>query len=141
MTFAMEPQALPDIDKLAWLQVVDRRVLAARTRGRPRAYLPGGKREAGESDAAALVREVREELGVELDPASIRFAARFRAPADGQPQGVHVSLTCYRATAIGKPAPCAEIEELVWLTQADRPHCSAAGRLALDWLAQRGEID
>jgi 8-oxo-dGTP diphosphatase len=28
---------------------------------------PGGKREAGESDRAALVRELREELGVEVD--------------------------------------------------------------------------
>lgn len=55
-----------------------------RTRGRDRYYLPGGKLEAGESRAQALVREVREVrevLGVSLQ--RLRPAFTLAAPAHG----------------------------------------------------------
>jgi 8-oxo-dGTP diphosphatase len=37
---------------------------------------PGGKREAGESDAAALARELREELGVEVRIGALMWSTR-----------------------------------------------------------------
>jgi 8-oxo-dGTP diphosphatase len=37
---------------------------------------PGGKREAGESDQAALARELREELGVEVEIGPLVWTAR-----------------------------------------------------------------
>jgi len=40
---------------------------------------PGGKVEAGESDAIALQREAREELGVELDVAPVEAQRRRKA--------------------------------------------------------------
>ena len=50
--------------------VVDGRLLAARRTSPPelagRWELPGGKVEPGESDEQALVREIREELGVDV---------------------------------------------------------------------------
>src|SRR5688500_19620464 len=48
----------------------DRILLARRTEGRDLAGLwefPGGKREPGESPEAALARELREELGIEVN--------------------------------------------------------------------------
>ena len=51
--------------------------------GKSRALLwefPGGKVEPGESDAQALVREGREELGVELEVGAERFSARHAYP-------------------------------------------------------------
>ena len=54
------------VDALAWVYVRDGRVLKVRPRGKEVFYFPGGKREPGESDAEALVREVAEEVSVRL---------------------------------------------------------------------------
>jgi len=122
------------IDKLAWI-VVDRgRLLMVRSRGRERFYLPGGKREAGESDLAALAREVREELSVTLKVETAEAVGVFEALADGRSDGALVRLTAYRAAFEGTLAPAAEIEELAWLGPADRPRISAAGWLVLEGL-------
>ena len=67
------------IIKAAWLCVRDRRVLAARSTGKSAFYLPGGKPEAGETIVAALIREVKEELCVDLVPASVAFVRHFTA--------------------------------------------------------------
>ncbi|MBP6792999.1 MAG: NUDIX domain-containing protein, partial [Aeromonas sp.] len=52
------------IDKLAWLTFKEGQLLCARSHGKALYYIPGGKREPGESDEAALVREIAEELAV-----------------------------------------------------------------------------
>ena len=129
------------IDKLAWLQINDKQVLVARSKGKTLYYLPGGKRETGESDAAALVREIKEEISVDLLPASLTFANTFEAPADGKPAETLVRMTCYFAAFIGRIAPAAEIEEVAWLTHVDRPKCSATAKLVLDWLKAQGHIN
>jgi 8-oxo-dGTP pyrophosphatase MutT (NUDIX family) len=129
------------IDKLAWVQIGQRKVLMARTRGRPAWYLPGGKREAGESDTAALIREIREELSVALLPESVRAIGEYLAPADGQPEGTLVRLRCFTAEAQGTPVASAEIAELAQFGSADLPRCSAAGRLLLLDLVRAGLID
>lgn len=133
-----------EIDKLAWLHIADRKVLFARSAGKRAPYLPGGKRDPGESDEAALLREIREELSVDLDGASLAFVGEFRAQADGKDAGTLVSMRCYRGQLRGSNQvirPAAEIEEVMWLTHADRPDCSAVGQMVLDWLKDRDMID
>jgi 8-oxo-dGTP diphosphatase len=130
-----------DIDKLAWIHIRDRQVLGARSRGKDACYLPGGKREPGESDHAALIREIREELSIELRTESIVAAGQFRAQADGKPLGVMVQLSCYEASYDGHIKAASEIEEVVWLRHDDRERCSAAGKLVLDHLKRTGRID
>ena len=70
---------MPLIDKSAWLHLHDGRILSTRSRGKDRYYLPGGKREPGETDADTLLREIREELTVTLDPASLQLRGVFTA--------------------------------------------------------------
>lgn len=56
---------------------------------------PGGKVEPGEGDAEALVRELREELGVHASVGALVAVGRDRA----------VALWCYRCTWEGPVAP------------------------------------
>ena len=44
------------IDKLAWIYIQDKRILSTRSKGKDTYYIPGGKREAGETDHEALLR-------------------------------------------------------------------------------------
>lgn len=126
------------IDKIAWLHLCGGEVLSTRSRGKDRYYLPGGKREAGETDAQTLRREISEELTVTLDPASLAHAGTFEAPAHGHPADVLVRMTCYYARYTGLLRPAAEIEEVVWLTYRHRPQVSAVDQLIFDWLRAQG---
>ena len=129
------------IDKIAWLHLHDGRLLSTRSRGKDRYYLPGGKREAGETDQQTLLREIREELTVALDPASLAHIGTWEAPAHGHPDGVLVRMTCYRAHYTGTLQPAAEIEELVWLTYRHRAEVSAVDQLIFDWLREQGLLN
>jgi len=123
------------IDKIAWLHLHQGQLLSTRSAGKDRYYLPGGKREPGETDAQTLLREIQEELTVVLDPTSLEYAGTFEALAHGHPAGILVRMTCYWAPRYtGRLQPAAEIEEVVWLTYRHRPLVSAVDQLIFDWL-------
>jgi 8-oxo-dGTP pyrophosphatase MutT (NUDIX family) len=126
------------IDKIAWLHLVDGRILSTRSRGKEVYYLPGGKREPGETDAQTLVREVREELAVEIAPPTIEPAGVFEAQADGKASGEVVRMTCFTASFTGTPVASSEIEEIAWLGYADRDKVSAVDKLIFDHLRDSG---
>ncbi|GAA4096620.1 NUDIX hydrolase [Nonomuraea soli] len=48
------------IDKIAWIHLEHGKILSTRSRGRNAYYIPGGKRDPGESDLDTLVREIEE---------------------------------------------------------------------------------
>jgi 8-oxo-dGTP diphosphatase len=131
---------MQEIDKLAWLYIKDKKVLGARSIGKTTIYLPGGKREPGESDEAALSREIREELSVELILTTIKYVDTFIAQADGKPIGAMVRMACYQAEFRGTITAAAEIEEVVWMSYRDRENCSIGGKIILDWLKEKGMI-
>jgi 8-oxo-dGTP diphosphatase len=126
------------IDKLAWIHIDSGRLLAARSRGKNVYFIPGGKREHGESDEQALTREVREELSVALKAGSLRPLGVFEAQAHGQPEGVTVRMTCYAGDYAGHLKPAAEIEEIAWLTYGDRDRVSLVAQIIFDDLRDRG---
>jgi ADP-ribose pyrophosphatase YjhB (NUDIX family) len=129
------------IDKLAWIYIKDRKILSTRSKGKDTWYIPGGKRETGESDHEALIREVNEELSVNLIPETIEHVGTFEAQAHGKPEGTVVRMTCYESKFEGELKPSAEIEEIAWFTHADKERSSPVDKIIFDDLKEKNLID
>jgi 8-oxo-dGTP diphosphatase len=122
------------IDKIAWIRLEDGAILSSRSRGKDVYYLPGGKREPGESDLDTLVREIQEELSVTIAADSAAHLGTFEAQAHGHPGGTIVRMTCYTADYRGALQPASEIEEIAWLTHTDRHRVSPVDQIIFDHL-------
>ena len=101
-------------------------------------YVPGGKREAGESDIAALAREIKEELDVDLIPLTIKHYGTFEAQAHGKPEGTYVRITCYTGDFKGELRAMSEIEMIDFFVYAQKNLTAPVGHLLFDDLHERG---
>ena len=129
------------IDKVAYLHLKDGKILNTRSKGKDKYYLPGGKREGHESDMETLVREIKEELTVDIIESTARFYGVFEAQAHGKEEGVLVKMTCYTAEYSGELKAASEIAELVWLTSADAALVSPVDQLIFADLKGKGMLD
>lgn len=129
------------IDKVAWIHIEDKRILCTRSRGKDTYYIPGGKREQNESDQETLIREIKEELSVDLLPETFKFLGKFEAQAHGKAEGVLVKMTCYNADFVGEIKAAAEIEEVVWFQHRDRERSSPVDKIIFDRLKEQGLIE
>ncbi|HYW60266.1 MAG TPA: NUDIX domain-containing protein [Xanthobacteraceae bacterium] len=98
----------------ALIRDADGRVLLVRKRGTSVFMQPGGKRDAGESDVAALAREIDEELGCRIAANSARALGVFDAEAANEP-GFRVRAAVYAVDVEGTVTPRAEIDQAVWV--------------------------
>jgi 8-oxo-dGTP pyrophosphatase MutT (NUDIX family) len=131
---------LLEIDKIAFIKVENGKILSTRSKGRIKFYIPGGKRENNETDEETLIREIREELNVSIISATINYFGTFKAQADSHKAGVIVKMTCYTADFEGNLEPCSEIEEIKWLSFADRENVSKVDKLIFDFLKEKDEL-
>ena len=129
------------IDKVAYLHLKDGKILSTRSKGKDKYYLPGGKREGHESDMETLVREIKEELTVDIIESTARFYGVFEAQAHGKEEGVLVKMTCYTAEYSGELKADSEIAELDWLTSADAALVSPVDQLIFADLKGKGMLD
>jgi 8-oxo-dGTP diphosphatase len=134
---AMQPNY---IDKLAFIYLQDKKILTTLSKGNDTWYIPGGKRESGESDIAALIREVKEELSVSLRTDTIHHYATFEAQAHAKPQGTIVRMTCYMAKFDGQLRPASEIAQLDFVGYEAKAKSSAVDGLIFDDLYKKGLI-
>ena len=129
------------IDTVAWVRVEHGRILCARPRGKDVFYIPGGKREDGESDLQVLLREIAEELTVTLLPGTVRHAGTYEAAEPGGlPGEVIVRMSCYTGDYAGTLAASSEIDEIAWFSYADRPRVPPVDQLLFDDLNAAGEL-
>lgn len=129
------------IDKLAFIEFKGRKILETKSFGKDTWYIPGGKREQGESDQEALIREVKEELLVDLIPETVKLYGVFEAQAHGKPAGTIVRMTCYTANYSGALSPSAEVEKIDWFDYSKRAIVSPVDQLIFDDLKTKNLID
>ena len=125
------------IDKIAWIEIKHKKILSTQSKGKQKYYIPGGKREADETDHQTLMREIKEELDIDLIENSIQYFGTFQAQADGHTEGIKVKMTCYTGNYLGELKASSEIEKIVWLTYEDIESVSPVDQIIFNFLRKK----
>lgn len=129
---------MKEVDKIAFIEIQNGKILSTKSKGKTVYYIPGGKRELGETDEQTLVREVLEELNVQILTTTIKYVGTFSAQSDGDKKGVIVKMTCYTAQFTGTLKASNEIEELRWLNSSDSKIISEVDKKIFQFLKNEG---
>ncbi|MCC9072009.1 NUDIX domain-containing protein [Flavobacterium sp. F-65] len=131
---------MKEIDKIAFIEIQNGKILSTKSKGKTKYYIPGGKREEGESDEQTLIREISEELSIDILPNTSEFIGKFSAQSDGAKEGINVIMTCYKAKYSGSLMANNEIEEIRWLSYNELDIISEVDKKIFKFLNERGEL-
>jgi NADH pyrophosphatase NudC (nudix superfamily) len=123
------------------MPVRGRKVLFARSKREKEVfYCVGGKIEPGETQEEALIREVKEETGVALDPASVKHLKTFVGPSH---TGGNMEMIVFTAQPLQgqEPVASSEIAELAYFSTADKHRTTPMGEILLDYFKEQNQID
>lgn len=107
------------IETVAYIYTENKKLLLVRTKGKKTYYMPGGKVDIGEKHKDALVRELKEELTIDIDHKSIKLYKVFEAQAHGKPQGTTVRIFCFTAKHSGSIKPGREIADYRFFSEEE----------------------
>ena len=127
--------------KVAWIHIKNRQVLVARSKGNSIFFLPGGGPEGNETKEQALIRQLKEELSIDVKNETIGYVGSFEAPSFEFPETIFVRMDCFTADYSGKLVPSSEVTEIAWFNHKDREKISAVDKAVFDYLKQRSLID
>jgi 8-oxo-dGTP diphosphatase len=131
---------MKEIDKIAFIEIQQGKILSTKSKGKTKYYIPGGKRESGENDEQTLIREIAEELSVTIIPNTAEYIGTFSAQSDGEKEGINVIMTCYKAKYSGNLKANSEIDELKWLNYNDLDIISEVDKKIFLFLNEKGEL-
>ncbi len=130
------------IRKVALAVFKDKKMLQVRSNTQQSVfYTLGGKPKEGESDTEALKREVKEEIGCDIEDSSIKFLTTFEDVAHGKEDSL-VNINMYVGKLIGEPKPSSEVVEIGYFdSHSPRINLSViAQRTIFPWLKSHGFI-
>lgn len=127
--------------KAAWIHIKNRQVLVARSKGNSIFFLPGGGADENETKKQALIRELKEELSINVKKETVKHVGTFEAPSFEFPETISVLMDCFTADYSGELVPSSEVTEIAWFNHEDREKTSAVDKKVFDYLKQRGLID
>lgn len=129
------------IDKVAWIHMKNKKILSTLSKGKNTYYIPGGKREGKETDQETLVREIKEELDVDIVLNTVKYLGMYEAQSDGAVEGIKVKMTCYLSDYRGELKASSEIDRFEWHTMSDIKKVSAVDKIIYLDLFNKGLIE
>ncbi len=133
-----------NIETVALIHIKDKKLLLVRPKSKKIFYMPGGKRDEGEDNLKALIREIKEEIQLEIDPKTIDFYGTFEAQAYGKDKGVKIKVHCYTANHSGEVQSSSEIDEVAYFSHGEYVggfDPASAVKLILDDLKKKGLVE
>ena len=137
--YYIEPS--PEIlELLAWVYIVDQKILTIRSEYQEIYTIPGGSKEIGKTDALVLFKIIKEKLKIELDIPFLYYIGIFEARAGGPAPNIIDRKTYYSTTYKGTLSPNMDVAEIVWLDHGDRDKVSEVDKLIFDSLKDSGQL-
>jgi 8-oxo-dGTP pyrophosphatase MutT (NUDIX family) len=104
-----------DIHKSAGIIFKNKKILVEKDIDKEYFISPGGKLEEGETSKQALVRELNEELKIDVEEINLEKFGHFDAPASGQEERmVHMDVFVVNKFS-GKIQKGHKVEKLLWI--------------------------
>ncbi len=129
------------VDQLAWINIVAGQILTVRIAGTEKYVIPFTKKDADETDAELLYRELKLGLGIQLLLPTLKFMGVFEARADAHAPGTVTRMSCYTGDFDGHLKPTPPILAMVWLNYQDRDMVSEVDKRIFDFLKEKGMLD
>lgn len=111
-------ERMKKIHKAALALIRDNKVLMAKNYNVDKYYIPGGTIEKGETDIEALIREIKEELSVDVIKTSIKHLGIYEDIAYKHSEFI-VQIRLYLGEVSGELKPDNEVEKLGWFGKDD----------------------
>lgn len=128
------------LDQLAWIHIVENKLLALRPKEKSKYMLPGAQKDPKVSDVMVLTQKIMEDWNISLDISSFEYVGVFEAQADGKRPGVLVRKTCYFSSYSGEISIDPELGEIVWLKYQDRKNVCEVDKFIFNFLKDSDQL-